>query len=156
MKIKACLQNNSDDWKTPERLYKFFVEQNKCVDVAPYKNNLTKYNGLEDDWTKYESVFINPPYSQIKKWVEKAIKEHGKGNNKKIIMLLPCITDTKWFRALYNANATFHLITERLKFSDSKAAPFPSVIVRLDRNHLCIFEYTYYDTFKTCVKEETK
>ena len=85
-------------------------------------------NGLAQSWAN-EVVFINPPYSDIAKWVEKAFNE-AKRNDAICIMLIPARTDTKyWHNFIMKANSiTF--IKGRLKFGSMKtAAPFPSCIV---------------------------
>ncbi len=83
------------------------------------------FDGLEIEWEQYN--FVNPPYSQISKWVDKALKEREKG--KMSIMLLPARTDTKWFRKLYDNNSKFIFLTGRLHFNDTKeGVPFPSML----------------------------
>ena len=45
-------------------------------------------------------------------------------------MLLPAMTDTKWFHKYIYGRATIRFISGRLKFGGSKnSAPFPSMIV---------------------------
>lgn len=44
------------------------------------------WNGLECAWSGYR-VFVNPPYSQIPRWVEKAHRESDQAHN--ITMLIP-------------------------------------------------------------------
>jgi len=62
MKIKACLTNNSDLWKTPKNLYDYYVTKRQWFDPCPTN---PKFNGLEIGWKKQN--FVNPPYSQIEK-----------------------------------------------------------------------------------------
>lgn len=46
----------------------------------------------------WEEIFINPPYSNIGPWVDKAFEFHDKGSA--VLLLLPANTDTKWFHKL--------------------------------------------------------
>lgn len=132
---KALFTSNSDEWFTPQT---FFDEINKefnfTLDAAATKEN-TKCkrffnidnNGLEQDWSG-EVVWLNPPYSNIKLWVEKAYNESLKGT--KIVLLIPVRSDTKYFHSFIYGKAKLRFIKGRLKFSDSKnSAPFPSMLV---------------------------
>lgn len=124
MNIKATLSHNTDEYKTPSKIYEWYIKAG-YYDPCPINH---KKNGLEIEWKEFN--FVNPPYSQLKKWVEKAITEHKKG--KSIIMLIPARTDTKAFKLLYEYGATFTFITGRLHFNDSKnPAPFPSMFVNI-------------------------
>lgn len=85
-------------------------------------------DGLRLDWGA--SNFVNPPYSQLRKWIEKSITEHSKG--KAVTLLIPARTDTKAFKLLYEYGAEITLITGRLRFNDAGPAPFPSMLVKLN------------------------
>ena len=76
-----------------------------------------------------KSNFVNPPYSQLLKWVEKSIEQHQKG--KSVLLIIPARTDTKAFRLLYEYGSEITFITGRLRFNESGPAPFPSMLVRL-------------------------
>lgn len=125
--LKGCFSHKTDDWKTPKNIYKKFVEDTGFFDPCPFQ--CEKWNGLEIEWDT--TNFVNPPYSQIEKWVDKAIEESEKGNY--IVMLLPVRTDTKWFKKLSNYGVFIQFITGRLHFNESKTgAPFPSMLVWLN------------------------
>lgn len=122
---KALLSHKRDDWKTPKKIYDEFTRRLGFHDPCPPN---PKEDGLTAEW-KFKN-FVNPPYSQIKKWVDKAIEEHKKG--KIVILLLPSRTDTQWFKKLYEYGAIFHFQVGRLKFDDkNQNAPFPSVFITL-------------------------
>lgn len=114
----------SDEWRTPKVMYDSYIN-NGYYDPCPYQS---KINALEIEWN--EKNFVNPPYSKIKEFVNKAIEEHSKG--KEVILLIPARTDTKYFKLLvdYGSNITF--ITGRLHFNNDNSAPFPSCIVKLN------------------------
>lgn len=85
-------------------------------------------NGLCKSW-KVETVFVNPPYSKIKQWVEKCYKEY-ETNGTTVVMLIPSRTDTRYFHKFIYHKAEIEFIKGRLHFSNSKnSAPFPSMIV---------------------------
>lgn len=126
--LKGCFMHESDHWQTPKEMYEWFVKECNYYDPCPYKCN--EFDGLTIEWPK--NVFINPPYSQVEKWVDKAIKEHHRQYDSDIILLLPVRTDTKWFAKLLEHATEITFITGRLHFNESKnSAPFPSMLVEL-------------------------
>lgn len=78
-------------------------------------------DGLAQPWAG-EIVWCNPPYSDIRPWVEKAWAEHGRA--RRIVMLLPANrTEQGWWQDLvepYRDRAGFGLTVEfmrgRLRF----------------------------------------
>ena len=90
-------------------------------------------NGLAHSW-KNETVFCNPPYSEVKLWVEKAYNECIK-NNVITVMLIPARVDTKWFHEFIYKKFEVRFIKGRLHYSNSKnSCPFPSMIVIFKAN----------------------
>ena len=91
--------------------------------------------------------FVNPPYSKLKIWVIKSIEEYKKG--KRIVLLIPARTDTEAFKLLYENNAVFGFIHGRLKYSEKGTAPFPSMLVCLDKDskapQIKLIERNQYD-----------
>jgi len=120
MNAEVMFSKKSDLWKTPSKIYNWYMEHN-FFDPCPVNPD---FDGLQIEWK--DKNFVNPPYSQISKWIDKAIKENKK--NKAVVMLLPARTDTKWFhKALANKAEVFY-IKGRLKFDDgNNSAPFPSI-----------------------------
>lgn len=138
MKIKACLTSNNQFWRTPKKIYDYYMK-NGYFDPCPVN---PQFDGLNIEW--YQKNFVNPPYNQIKKWVDKAIEEDKKGH--KSVLLIPARTDTKWFKKLYDYGCLFGFIEGRLKFSEGGAAPFPSMFVFFDNNtRSCMTYYTKLD-----------
>lgn len=120
---RVLFSKQSDNWRTPELIYNQFLKEN-YFDPCPYES---KFDGLLIEWGGKN--FVNPPYSQIKKWVDKCIEEHKKG--KEIILLIPARTDTQYFRKLVDYGVNIIFITGRLHFNDSNSAPFPSCYIKL-------------------------
>lgn len=123
----------SDEYGTPKALFeeldaKWHFDVDVCAtpENAKCKKFFTKEDdGLTQDWSKYNTCWMNPPYGrQIYSWVEKA---YNCGTT--VVCLLPARTDTKWFHEFcLKGDITF--IKGRLKFNDGKTpAPFPSMIV---------------------------
>lgn len=113
----------SDNWKTPSIIYDWFMDDG-YFDPCPINSN---FDGLKIEWK--QKNFVNPPYSKIKDFVNKAIEEFVKG--KDVILLIPARTDTKYFRKLVDFGVKIYFKTGRLHFNDSNSAPFPSCYIEL-------------------------
>ena len=154
----------SDEWETPDDLYESLDEEfhftlDPCATDENHK--CEKYyteeqDGLNQDWSG-EIVFVNPPYSQVYEWVEKAYNEsrrvsrvlprkdcplcNGAGGGKgwmcgctcrrtTVVMLLPSRTGTRWFHDYATKATEVRFIRGRLKFGGSgNSAPFDSLIL---------------------------
>lgn len=115
--------SKSDEWATPKDFYdKLNAEFNFNDDPCPIGGT----DGLTRDWGS--RVFVNPPYSNIKGFVEKALQELQK-NTELAVFLIPSRTDTKLFHEVLVPRAEIRFIKGRLKFGGSKnSAPFPSLL----------------------------
>ena len=113
-----------DEWNTPISIYNQLNDEFH-FDFDPCPEN-HQWNGLEIDWK--QSNFVNPPYSQLAKWLKKGYEENIKGNT--VVFLIPSRTDTiAWHEYCMKADE-IRFIKGRLKFGNSKnSAPFPSAIV---------------------------
>ena len=123
MKNKICLSRKSDNWATPKFIYRQAINKYMCDPCPLY----ACFDGLSIDWGR--SNFVNPPYSQLLKWIKKSIEQHQKG--KYVLLLIPARTDTKAFKLLYEYGSKITFITGRLHFNEKDAAPFPSMLVEL-------------------------
>ena len=127
----------SDDWGTPDWLMSMFED---WYDPCPLKGIKSK-DGLNESWADYyDKIYINPPYSNPKPWIEKAIREFeiGQledwwGNNMTIVLLLKHDSSTQWYRMLKEAGARFLMVEGRLTYKgpNSKPCAFPSVLAVL-------------------------
>lgn len=123
--IDVMFSKKSDHWRTPKELYERFMDGG-YVDPCPFES---EYDNLDVDFGNVK-MFINPPYSDIKRWVEFAIRHHNK-YKKEILFLVPSRTDTKWFHELLEYGVELEFIKGRLHFSNKDRAPFPSVYIKL-------------------------
>jgi|TARA_Y100000310_G_scaffold102057_1_gene100227 site-specific DNA-methyltransferase (adenine-specific) len=122
-------KSQSDDWLTPKEVYEKLDEEFEFnFDPCPYP--LPEFDGLKIEWK--ERNFVNPPYSELKKWIKKSFEEYKKG--KLVVMLIPSRTDTIAWHEYIFPYAKVRFIKGRLKFKLAGAtkidpAPFPSAIV---------------------------
>lgn len=134
----VLFSNKSDEWVTPEEIFYSLNEEfgftlDPCSTDKNHKceTYYTKeQDGLNMPWRGYR-VFCNPPYSNIKAWVEKAFRE-SRYDNTLVVLLIPSRTDTKYFHDFIYNRAEIRFVKGRLRFlGDGKLdnAPFPSMIV---------------------------
>ena len=78
----------------------------------------------------FGNVYVNPPYSDIATWIQKAVFEYPNCN--KIHMLLPAWTDRKWFHDYILNKYEIEFIKGKLKFGGQKnSARWGSMIVKI-------------------------
>jgi len=126
-----------DNWATPKDLYDK-LDRIFHFDFDPCPLNPT-FDGLIVDWyiirngVKRGSVFCNPPYSEVEKWIEKGCNEILKENVDTLVFLVYAKTDTRWFhKFIWNnprINWEIDFIKGRLKFGGKNTAPFPSMLL---------------------------
>lgn len=108
----------TDDWWTPLDL----INKIGHFDLDPCGNKkhrtadiIYEERGLETSW--FGRVWLNPPYSEVDKWIDKLIS-HKNG-----VSLVFARTDTKWCqKAMSEADAVF-FIAGRIKFLKSGVIP---------------------------------
>ena len=134
--LKPLFAHQSDEWETPQPIFdglnsEFHFTLDPCATAENHKCETfftIKQNGLLQNWGG-QTVFCNPPYSEIGAWVEKAFRESRKDNTT-VVLLIPSRTDTKYFHNFIYQRAEIRFVRGRIKFGDSKnSAPFPSMVV---------------------------
>lgn len=136
--MKKHLQyiHKNDEYSTPNHIFDLYnyqytftldvcasAENHKCFDY--FDKNI---DGLKQDWSKHR-CWMNPPYSQISKWIKKAHEEHKKGAI--IVGLVFAKTDTQWFHDYCYKKIEIDFIKGRLKFNGNESnAPYPSMILK--------------------------
>jgi phage N-6-adenine-methyltransferase len=131
--IELFSSKKSDDWATPEWLYKE-LDAEFHFDFDPCPLNST-FNGLDLPW--FGSIFVNPPYSKLKSFLMKAHQELENGNAKAIVFLVFANTDTGWFHDYVLGKAEIRFLRGRIKFVAANKrfnAMRPSMICVFRRN----------------------
>ena len=80
---KIMFSSKSDEWATPDWMFDLLDKEFKfSLDACATDKNskCVRYfdmesDGLNNSWGNFRSVFVNPPYSDIKKWIEKCYLE---------------------------------------------------------------------------------
>lgn len=85
------------------------------------------FNGLECEWG--DMNYVNPPYSEISKWLKKAISENDK--NKKSLFLIPVRSNSKyWFKYVFKKAKSIFFIEKGICFKGfKKRLPIPLCFV---------------------------
>jgi site-specific DNA-methyltransferase (adenine-specific) len=154
----VLLRSGSDNWSTPPEFLRWLEKElGVDFDLDPCASAMNrkcekffteKDDGLKQSWDA-DHVFVNPPYSNISAWVEKAIKELvAKANVKSTVaMLIPARVDTAYWHDLIGVYADeVWLLRGRIKFLwypdqsqpesiTKNSATFPSAVIvfRADR-----------------------
>ena len=114
--IKLFSSKKSDNWQTPkDLLLKLYEEFSINFDPCPLH---PLSDGLKIKWGK--RCFVNPSYSKVSEFLEKAHEEIEKGNTELAVFLTFANTDTAWFHEHLYHKAEIRFIRGRLKFLDEK------------------------------------
>ena len=142
---KALFKHDSDEWATPDDFFalldaEFHFTLDPCATAENAKTAIffTKdMDGLKPVTWRYRTVFVNPPYSQIKEWVEACYVAAHK-HYALVVMLIPSRTDTRyWHNYIMRGASEVRFVRGRLKFGGSKnSAPFPSAVVVFRPGHV--------------------
>ena len=141
---KGCGFNRprSDYWGTPVKLKEQLALHKGLkfadFDPAPYPKP-PSFDGLHHPWHhgEGETIFVNPPFSDMPNWIDKMILEASKGNS--ILALLPHQSDRAWYESILDAAKSIVFIRGKVNYinlltgtSPRGGAPFPVFAVHFD------------------------
>lgn len=120
-----------DTYATPQSVFDYFDREfsfdfDVCAEDSTAKHACyytIEIDALVQDWSKRVSVaWCNPPYSNIKPWVDKAIEQQAKGVT--TVMFVMCDPSVGWFKkALSKCSEVRFIIGGRISFEmDGKPA----------------------------------
>jgi phage N-6-adenine-methyltransferase len=119
----------SDKWATPVWLVRDLESEfgpfdlDPCCEEHTAKAPLFYTNrGLELPWSG--RVFLNPPYSDPRPWLEKAIQAKAEGHT--VVAVLPAATDTRWFHETVIGHAEVRFLRGRVKWLGWEGTPVGS------------------------------
>jgi transcriptional regulator with XRE-family HTH domain len=91
-------------------------------------------DGLNDDWSG-KVAFVNPPFSELLKWLRRAHGQWRAGNVETVVCLVPVRTDSAWFHSTLSADADIYLLQGRVRFLDTQGkgqqTPFSLMVLTL-------------------------
>lgn len=112
-------KSKSDTHITPDRVYLLIdiiwgYKKDDMFDPCPVD---ATFDGLDTYWAPVN--YVNPPYTLLKEFVNKAFEEADRYHYKSI-MLLPSKTDQEWFHYIIARDCEIRWIRRRLKFKGEK------------------------------------
>jgi hypothetical protein len=153
VETRGHVKSSSADWNTPPKyvdaIKHFFggsISLDPCSNEtsivgADTEFKLPSQDGLLEDWERYETVFVNPPYGRdrergtsIADWLRKCSESSEMGCE--VIALVPVATNTNhWKKWVFGkASCVCFLYDTRLKFLENgveskKGAPMACALV---------------------------
>jgi phage N-6-adenine-methyltransferase len=118
----------NDTWATPVWLFEYAQSRfgNFDLDVCAAHDSFKcqPYYTIEDNSLVQPWAYLNwcnPPYSNIRPWVEKAALETNLGN--RTVMLLPADFSTQWFKLVWDMSSEILVINKRVQFVGATGSP---------------------------------
>lgn len=91
-------------------------------------------DGFVDDWSG-GLAFVNPPFSEMQRWLKRAHDQWSRGNVDSVVCLVPARTDARWFHDTLRVDANIFFLQGRVPFADvrgkSQHTPFALMVVAL-------------------------
>lgn len=134
--------SNNDDWYTPKELVDRFgkfdydpattPKRAKILDISNY--DIKNTDGLSSDWTNYKRIWINPPFTKKKEFLEKAWATYQQ-TGAEIYFLCPIsFLTTKSFHNVLGGGRIY-LPNGRVKFEKTdgvaESPAFGSVVIKI-------------------------
>ena len=136
---KAGIQfSQKDEWYTPKKIVDFFgpfdydpaTTKNRADYLSIAKYDTIDTDGLNSDWSKFDKIWINPPFTKKFEFLEKAV---SCGSNAFVLFPIESMV-TKRFRDIVNRGGyIMWLPNGRIRFEDndglSSSPAFGSVVL---------------------------
>lgn len=143
---KANVEFTKDnEYYTPKRVVEYFgkfdYDPATCDEKAK-EFNIKNYdtietNGLTKDWTIYKNIWINPPFTEKHKFLEKAYQTYKIAkNNIYILFPIEFITTKRFHDIAKNVGGKIYIPSGRINFESglgkkSKSPAFGSVVMKI-------------------------
>ena len=124
--IRRLRSGAKDNWRTPRPLFEAIGRrlriQRFVVDLAADQDNTlceqfitAEEDALRTPWPADTWLWCNPPYSQTKEFVDRAVAEMDFCRS---VLLVPAATDTRWWADAFASATVTLLLTGRVSFVD--------------------------------------
>lgn len=117
-----------DPATTKEKAEEFGIEEYDTIET----------DGLIQDWSNHKRIWINPPFSEKHKFVEKAYETYRKNPNIEIYILFPIefLTTKRLHNSSKGLGAKLYIPNKRIPFEsglgkEGKSPAFGSVILKI-------------------------
>lgn len=146
MSRSIVIQDKDDEYYTPVKIIEYFkdfdydpattVSQAAIHNIPNFDTKET--DGLKTDWTKYKKIWINPPFTLKKEFLEKAIKTYNQVKNDIYILLPINFLVSQTFHNLIKT-CKIYIPIKRINFisnsNQKNKAYMGSVIIKLENNN---------------------
>lgn len=127
----------TDEWSSPREVVEpiaesiggFALDPCSGAEQSPFADETYTEDddGLSQPW--HGDVWVNPPYSDMSTWTEKAVAESERGDVKRVVYLCKGDSSTQWWQSAIEQATAVCAIDGRLSFGDGgNSAPFASHI----------------------------
>jgi len=149
--IDVFTSDETDEWSSPREIVEplrdaidgFDLDPCSGAESSPFAEATftESEDGLAQRW--HGSVWVNPPYSNVAEWTDKAVEAVEDGDAECVYYLCKGDSSTDWWQRGAKAATTIVAIDHRLKFGDGEnSAPFAS--------HILIFGNPPTEALHTC------
>lgn len=146
---KANVEFTKDnEYYTPKSVVEYFGKfdydpatcDEKAKEFGIKNYDTIETNGLTKDWTIYKNIWINPPFTEKHKFLEKAYQTYKIAKNN-IYVLFPIefITTKRFHDIAKNVGGKIYIPSGRINFESglgkkSKSPAFGSVVMKIQDN----------------------
>jgi phage N-6-adenine-methyltransferase len=136
--LDVLTSDESDEWSSPRELVEpldaavsgFDLDPCSGAESSPFaaETYTEADNGLAQPW--HGDVWVNPPYSEMWDWTDKAIEAVTAGGAESVCFLCKGDSSTDWWQCAAMHATVICAIDHRLSFGDGEnSAPFASHVV---------------------------
>jgi len=134
-----------NEYYTPKRVVQYFGDfdydpattKEKAEEFGVKYYDTIETDGLKQDWTKYKKIWINPPFTDKHKFLEKAYETY-KATHNEIYVLFPIefLTTKRFHNASKGLGGKLYIPSGRIPFESGlgkqgKSPAFGSVILKI-------------------------
>lgn len=142
---RQLIVTKDDDYYTPKYVVDYFYPDGFDYDPATCEGKAKEFavpfydtietDGLAQDWTKYDRIWINPPFTKKYDFLKKAVETYNIAHNTIYVLFPVEFLTTAKFHSL-NCHCTLFIPNGRINFESGlgktgKSPAFGSVVIKL-------------------------
>lgn len=94
--------------------------------VSARRRILLPEDGLKASWANSLLAFVNPPFSALVKWLNRAVDAWESGEAQTVFLLIPARTDSATFQDRVAGRADVGLMRGRIRFLSAEGVGYPA------------------------------
>lgn len=138
--------SKDNEYYTPKKTVEYFgifdydpaTTKEKAEEFGIKNYDTIETDGLKTDWNKYKKIWINPPFTEKHKFLQKAVESYKANKTIYIYILFPIefITTHRFKEAMQDICGKIYIPNGRINFESGlgkkgKAPTFGSVVMKL-------------------------